>query len=203
MCSVFLTCQGTFGPDETNQRQWGPHKFKKNAPRLLFFFENHPFGRYWPFWIFWKGPLKSSLSLIGSIGYPDMWGVQNNLSLSHNHEKSVSRLPLLWKSPFLPFWRFLGHFWHSWRLLWNPNVSDWFNQYQKAPWHVRNPENIESLQKPWNKCVKAAILFEKTLFTLLALFWAAFDFDYGFFEVFTVSDLFHKLPMHVRSLEQL
>ena len=67
----------------------------------------------------------------------------------------------------------------------------------------RHPENIESLQKPWNKCVKAAIFFEKTLFTLLALFWAAFDFDYGFFEVFTVSDLFLKLPMHVRSLEQL
>ena len=135
---------GTFELDETNQTQWGPHKFKKNAPRLLFFFQNHPFGRYWPFWIFWKGPLKSSLSLIGSIGYPDMWGVQNNLSLSHNYGKSVSRLPLLWKSPFLPFWPFLCRLKHSWRLLLNPNVSDWFNQDQKAPWkHWVSPKTLK------------------------------------------------------------
>ena len=112
MCSVFLTCHAKYLWTWWNQSDTmrTTYIFKKNAPRLLFFFENHPFGRYWPIWIFRTGPLKSSLSLIGSIGYPDMWGVQNNLSLSNNYEKSVSRLPLLWKSPFVTFLALFGPF---------------------------------------------------------------------------------------------
>ena len=137
-----------------------------------FFFENHPFGRYWPFWIFRTGPLKSSLFLVGSIGYPDMWGVQNNLSVSHNYEKvwqdyhSFENHPFTFLALFGPFLIFMKG---SFAII---IVSDWFIQVQKAPWHVRNPEHFESLQKPWNKCVKAAISFENNPFSpFWSLFW--------------------------------
>ena len=39
-----------------------------------------------------KASLKSSLLLISSIRYPDMWGVQNTLNLSINFENGAPRL---------------------------------------------------------------------------------------------------------------
>ena len=39
-------------------------------------------------------------------------------------------------------------------------VSDCFFQVRKIPWHVRNPEHIESLQKTLKKSVKTAVSFE-------------------------------------------
>ena len=58
-------------------------------------------------------------------------------------------------------------------------VSDWFHQVHKVPWHVMNPEHIESLPKPWKKCVKTAVSFENLPFHFFGPFLAAFDFDYG------------------------
>ena len=71
-----------------------------------------PFLAFWAdfglFWTFLTAPNKSFLSLIGFISYPAMWGVQNNLSLSQNPLKSVSRLP----SPLkITLYTFLALFW--------------------------------------------------------------------------------------------
>ena len=185
------------------QRQWGPQIFKKNALTLLVSLKINLLAIFWPFGLFLTGPLKSSFSLIGSMGYPDMWGVQNNLTHSHNHETSVSRLPLLWKSPFLPFWPFLDRFWHSWRLLWNPHCL-WL--VSSGPWGTLTCEESRThwvRQNTLKKMRQDCPLLWKSPFLPCWPFPAAFDFHYGFFEAFIVSDLLNKLPIHVTSLENL
>ena len=54
----------------------------------------------------------SSLCLIGFIRFkgtwPDMWGIQNTLSLSHNHEKNCVKTSIFFENhPFWPFWTFV------------------------------------------------------------------------------------------------
>ena len=58
-------------------------------------FENHPFGQFHPFRTFLTAHWKSSLSLIGSIRYPDMWGVQNTASLYHTIAKMCVKTTVL------------------------------------------------------------------------------------------------------------
>ena len=60
---------------------------------LMFWCPQCHVGPFWLFLTFLTAPFMSSMSLNGSIRYPDMWEVQNNLSLSHNLEKNESRLP--------------------------------------------------------------------------------------------------------------
>ena len=112
---------------------------------------------FWLFLTFLTASLMSSLSLIGSISYPDMWEVQNTLNFSHYLEKSVSRLQPPLKIPLLPFWSVLA-------VLDVPDVSfevfivsDYF---QKLPWHVISPEQLECLTFPWKKCIKTAVSLE-------------------------------------------
>ena len=62
--------------------------FKKRVKTVSF--ESHPLGHFGPFLLFLTfrtAPLKSSLSLIAYIGYPDMGKVKKTLSFSHNIKK--------------------------------------------------------------------------------------------------------------------
>ena len=86
-----------------------------------------------------------------------MWGVQNNLNLSHNHEKVCQDYHSFENNPFYHFGSFLGVFDIPEGFFEILIVSDWFNQVHKVPWHVRILEHIEFLQKPWKKCVKTVI----------------------------------------------
>ena len=60
-------------PGGTNRKQYGLH-----------ILEIMHLGNFRPFWTFLTALLKSSLSLFGSINYPDTRGVKNTMSLSHN-----------------------------------------------------------------------------------------------------------------------
>ena len=81
-------------------------------------FENHLFGYFWPLWTFLTSPGKSSLSLIGSKRYPDVWEVQYNLSISHNLKKKWVKTVVSFENhPFGYFWPF----WTFWRLLGSPH----------------------------------------------------------------------------------
>ena len=89
-------------------------------------------NKFWPtiiwllllfglFWTFLMAPLKFSLSLVGSIRYPDILEVLNNLSLSDNLDKNVSRLPSPLKITHLAV---LGPFGSSWWLLGNARIPE-------------------------------------------------------------------------------
>ena len=153
-------------------------------------------------WNFFLKIMWSSLCLIGLIRFkgtwPDMWGIQNTSSLSHNHEKNCVKTSIFFENhPFWPFWTFLTAQFKSFF------VSDWFH---KLPCRVRSPEQLKSLPKPLKKCVKAAVSFENHPFYLFGPFLFFFDIPDGSFEILNVSDWFHqvnKVPWHVMNAEHI
>ena len=101
--------------------------------------QNHPFDFFFVFLLLFRvAPLKSSLSPIGSIFYPDMWGVQSAMSILQKPEKRVSRL----LSPLkITFYAILPVF----------DIPDWSFEvlvvmylFHTVPWRLRSPEALES-----------------------------------------------------------
>ena len=91
----------------------------------------------------WLDYWKSSWHLIGSISYPDKIGVQNTLNGSQYLEKSAPRLaPQFQKFFFLFFLAFLALFEVSDASFGVFVVSITF---YNIPWHIRSPEQLESL----------------------------------------------------------
>ena len=81
----------------TNQRQWGLQRTCPKYPNWPITAKRVIFKEKQKSWCIFLKFMWSSLCLIGFIRFkgtwPDMWGMQNTLSISHNHAKSVSKLP--------------------------------------------------------------------------------------------------------------
>ena len=57
----------------------------------------------------------SAPRLLSCLMYPDMWGIQSHLNISHNPKK-LSDCCFLWKSCCWMFLAVFAQFWHSWKL---------------------------------------------------------------------------------------
>ena len=120
-----------------------------------------------PFWIFLTGPLKSSLSLIGSLDYPDMWGVPNNLSISHNHEKVCQDYHSFENHPFYLFRPFLTFL----MALWNPYCLWLVSSGSKGTLTCEESRNHWTSTITLKKVCQDCRLFWKSPFGIFGPFW--------------------------------
>ena len=115
--------------------------------------------------------------------------------------RSVSNFTTPLKITLITCVDLFGPFLHSWRLLWNlcclwsVSSGPWRTlTFEESRTHWVSPKTFKKV------CQDGRLLWKSPFLPFWPFFLAAFYFHCSLFEVFIVSDMFHKLPIHLRSM---